>query len=156
MTTKARRLPSYQNVFILLTLGFSLIALILSCSAQYIWGIEPCKLCKLHRIPYFFILVLSGLALWPNFRKVSIRLIQVAFLVSLGLACYHTLVLAGVVSDSCPVPTGIATIEDFERMLEASFPCLKSSWKMFGLPISGYNLIASILFLYLIKRKCYD
>jgi len=104
MTTKVKRLPSYQSVVILLTLGFSLVALILSYSAQYIWGIEPCKLCKLQRVPYFFVLMFSGLAFWPNLQKISIRLIQVTFLVSLGLACYHLLVISGIVADPCSVP----------------------------------------------------
>ncbi len=148
VSTEAKRLPLRQNVVILFTLGFGVVALLFSYSAQYIWGMEPCRLCKLQRLPYFFVVIFSGLAFLPSLGKVAVRLIQVSFLVSLGLACYHLLVIAGVVADSCSVPTGIATIEDFQRMLEAPLPCSKTTWKVLSIPIAGYNVIASTIFLF--------
>ena len=153
MNSEAKRFLSYQNVIIGFTLGFSIVALLLSYSAQYVWGIEPCKLCKFQRIPYFFVLAFSGLAFWPYLRKVSIRLIQVSFLVSLVLACYHLLVLAGIMHDPCAVPAGIATIEDFQRMLEAPLPCSKAELKILGVPASGYNALLSSISLVLLRKK---
>lgn len=153
INVKARRLPSYPNVIVFLTLGFSIVALLLSYSAQYIWEIEPCRLCKFQRIPYFLILGFSGSAFWPYLRKVSFRLIQVSFLVSFLLACYHLLVLAGIVSDPCSVPTGIANLEDFQKMLNAPPPCSKAGWKFLGLPVAGYNALLASLFMILLRKN---
>jgi len=102
-------------------------------------GMEPCKLCKMQRIPYFFVVLFSGFAFLPRFKRIGVRLIQVAFLVGLGLACYHLLVIGGIVADPCSVPKGIATVENFQRMLEAPVPCSKMTWKVLGIPVAGYN-----------------
>lgn len=153
MNIEAKRFPSYQSVIILLTLGFSVTALLLSYSAQYIWGIEPCRLCKLQRIPYFFILVFSGLAIWPNLKKVAIKLIQASFFVSLILACYHLFVLGGIINNPCSVPTSIATIEDFQNMLNAPPPCSRANWTLFRIPLPRYILIFAFVFSYFLFRS---
>lgn len=152
MYLKARSLP---NIIVLLSLVVSLIALLASYSVQYIWKIEPCSLCKLQRIPYFFILMFSGIAFASKFSKVAISFIQFGFLVGLSLAIYHLLVISGFLADPCSVPKGVATIEDFQRLLDAPLPCSKTTWNILGIPLAVYNAICSTIFIISIQRKVF-
>ncbi len=153
MNAKAIRLPSYQKIIISLSLLFSLTALSLSYIAQYGWNLEPCRLCKLQRIPFFFIFVFSGSTFLPSLEKFSIRMLQVAFMTSAILASYHLLVINGVITDPCTIPSDIATLEDFQKILEAPLPCSKASAKLLGIPYPGYNAILTTLFLIFLRSN---
>lgn len=62
--------------------------------AQYGFGLWPCELCLLQRVPYFLIVVLGALALMPavDSRSRRIVLFHLAglFLLDAGFALYHT------------------------------------------------------------------
>ena len=141
-----------QNRIFILCLVFSIFALALSYCSQYIWEIEPCRLCKFQRIPWAANLIFSGSALLFSFKKTSLLLAKIACLLSVLLAAWHLLIWGGILSDPCGVPTNIHSLEDFENMLETSPPCTKAALKILGIPISGYNLFFSLFFFFLFLR----
>jgi len=143
----------YQSRFALLCIVFSFLVLLASFSAEHLWKIETCRICKLQRLPYFFILLISGAAFSPRFRSISMKMIKVGFVISILLAGFHLLIIGGIISDPCAVPKNIATIDDFQRMLAAPLPCSKASWSLLGIPMAAYNIGFSLLFLLLLLKK---
>ena len=125
---------------------FSCIVLVLSFLTQYVWKIEPCRLCKLQRLPYFLLMFV------PLLRNIKYHILQVVilslFLVSALLAAYHLLVIGGFVKDLCAVPSQIGTIDNFMEMLDAHVPCSKAEWRVLGVPVAGYNLLISMVFIW--------
>lgn len=126
---------------------FSLIVLIFSFLAQHFWKIEPCRLCKLQRIPYYFLLLIPLLGLANRRYEITKILILCLFLASLILSTYHLLVIGGIVKDFCAVPSQIKTADDFMNMLNSPVPCSESAWKFLKIPIAGYNLLFSCVFI---------
>lgn len=128
---------------------FALSVLICSYLSEYVWKLIPCHLCKLQRLPYFFLALTPLMALkicLPIVKTVIICL----FSMSLVLSSYHLLVMSGLLKDFCAVPTG--HIDVFMDLLEKPIPCAQSGWKCMGIPIAGYNWLASLLFLILLFK----
>ena len=138
-----------------LLLSCGLFALtVLGCSymAEYVWKLAPCHLCKLQRLPYFFLAVLPGLAqIGFRYSLIKIAIISL-FAMSAMLSFYHLLVIGGLVKDVCAVQANITTMDDFWKMLDSAVPCSEVRWKFFRIPIAGYNLAASILFIVLFVK----
>lgn len=148
-----RRDSIYQSRLTLFCIGFSFLVLLASFSAEYLWKIESCRICKFQRIPYFFILLISLLAFSSKLLSMPMKLIQVGFIISVLLASFHLLIIGGIISDPCIVPKNITTMDDFQRMLAAPLPCSKASWRILGIPVAAYNISFSLLFLLLFLKK---
>ncbi len=131
----------------------SAVILLASYLAQYLWQIEPCRLCKLQRLPYFFILCLSILPALKIKYGIIRTLLIFAFVGSSLLSAYHLLVIGGFISDFCAVKSNVATIDDFMSMLDTQVPCSKAIWKLLGLPMAAYNMLVSLFFLGLFVKK---
>lgn len=130
---------------------FSAFVLAASFFAQYVLKIEPCRLCKLQRIPYFFLLCI------PLFQifKMKLRMIRLltiyTFVLSVILSMYHLLVIGGIVKDFCAV-TPVDSIENFMATLDSHVPCSKAEWHFLKIPLAGYNLVFSLVFLFFTLR----
>ena len=134
---------------LLLSCGlFALTVLACSYMAEYVLKLVPCHLCKLQRLPYFFLLLTPLMALKVRLPIVKMVIVCM-FSMSLIFASYHLLVISGLLKDFCAVPTNLSSIDHFMNLLENSVPCSRAGWKFFGIPIAGYNWLASLLFLLL-------
>ena len=123
--------------------------------SQYVFHYDPCVLCLYQRKPYFAVIVLSLLALVVACKKPCLaRWLLVgcagAFAVGIGLAFYHTGVeqtwWAG--TQACGGGDGLPASGDIEALrayLENKkvTRCDVPTWKLFGLSMTVYNLIAS-------------
>ncbi len=125
-------------------LCFSLLAICLSLISEFVWKIEACTLCKLQRISYAFVAGFSAWGLWKKSNRLASFFIQGALIWMVLLSGYHLMVQMGILTDFCALPKKIASIEDFERMLEAPLPCSKVTWRFLGLPLSAYNALFSL------------
>lgn len=122
---------------------FSAIVLVLSYTAQYGLNIEPCRLYKLQRLPYFFLIFLPTLA-FVNIRYDLVKLAIIAlFTASALLSLYHLLVIAGFIRDFCAVPAKIESLDDFMAILNSHVPCSKAEWKLLKIPMPFYNFVFS-------------
>jgi disulfide bond formation protein DsbB len=137
---------SFQKRLLVACSIFSFIVLSCSFLAQHFWKIEPCRLCKLQRIPYYFLLFIPLLGLANRRYEITKILILCLFLASLILSAYHLLVIGGIVKDFCAVPSQIKTTDDFMNMLNA-VPCSEAAWKFLKIPLAGYNLLFSCTFI---------
>jgi disulfide bond formation protein DsbB len=126
---------------------FALVAFCLSMVAEYLWKIEACRLCKIERSIYAGILIFSTFGLWQRFKTLAKGVVLFLLVTLMLLSSYHLLIQWGLFTDPCAVPNDIATLEDFQKMLDSPLPCSKIAWQFFGLPVSAYNLGFSVFFL---------
>ncbi len=162
---------------ILTARNWPILALLLSLSLwmgalgfQHIGGMQPCQMCYWQRHAHKAVLVIAGLALISRYGlktnkwdKVFLAPIGAAFLISFGLAFWHT----GVEYQWWEVPqsctAGATTIDPSDILNALETPvempsCGEVPWSMLGLSMAGYNAIISagaaiLSFLFAVKAK---
>jgi len=143
-----------QILFILsiLILGSALII-------EYIFGYQPCNLCKIERIPYLLsiIILITNYFFRGNQAFYAVLLILI-FLFSIIISVYHLSIEQGFINESTVCETksfNLLTKEDILNSLqELNISCKNVAFKIFGLSLTSYNIIVSILML-LLSIKIY-
>ena len=126
--------------------AFSALILVSVLGLQYGWGLEPCYLCLLQRIPYTLFLFL------PLIHKTIVKETfdlgwSAAILAMIGaaIAGYHVGVEGGWWSSA--VCSTASTPNDFQAFKESilsqtrSVSCADVGWSVFGISLAGYNMI---------------
>jgi disulfide bond formation protein DsbB len=141
-------MASLDRLIPLAILAASLGALGTAYTAEYAFGLEPCRLCLYQRLPYAVtaILALLMFGLPRRYMTAAVVLTAVVFLAGAGLAFHHV----GVEQDwwasaaSCGATTELpATTEELLASLTPEPPCDTPAWTLFGVSMAGYNLAAS-------------
>ena len=129
----------------------SFIALVSAYFIEYILGHQPCNLCVYERIPYF----LATLIVLINYKynkleKYLILSLAIIFLIATILSLYHLGIEQGFIQESllCDLEKG-ANIVDKDEILkqlqQKSISCKDVTFKLFGLSLTNYNIIISLL-----------
>ncbi len=141
---------SKKNLFIAIFL-ISLIALISAYFIEYILGYRPCSLCEYERIPYFLaILVVLINYKYNKLEKHFILLLGIIFLIATILSIYHLGIEQGYIQESllCDLEKGaniIDKVEILKQLQQKSISCKDVTFKIFGLSLTSYNIIISLL-----------
>ena len=129
----------------------SFIALVSAYFIEYILGHQPCNLCVYERIPYFLaILILLINYKYNKLEKYLILSLAIIFLIATILSLYHLGIEQGFIQESllCDLEKG-ANIVDKEEILkqlqQKSISCKDVTFKIFGLSLTNYNIIISLL-----------
>ena len=129
----------------------SFIALIFAYFIEYILGHQPCNLCVYERIPYFLaILVVLINYKYNKLEKYLILSLAIIFLIATILSLYHLGIEQGFIQESllCDLEKG-ANITDKNEILkqlqQKSISCKDVTFKIFGLSLTNYNIIISLL-----------
>ena len=143
------------NITLFLLL-YSVMALAGAYVSQYVFGMEPCILCLYQRIPYFAIILFSGIAVFlKKFQTLRIALVflcSLSLLAGGGTAFFHVGVERGVfsLSDGCEVEEGEvpSTLEEMTTQLmgKPNVPCDKPQFVFMGLSMAGWNFLFSSSF----------
>ena len=140
-----------KNLLIKLILLISIIALISAFFIEYILGHQPCNLCVYERIPYFLaILIVLINYNYNKLEKYLILLLAIIFLIATILSLYHLGIEQGFIQESllCDLEKG-ANILDKDEILkqlqQKNISCKDVTFKIFGLSLTSYNIIISIL-----------
>ena len=140
-----------KNLLIKLILLISIIALISAFFIEYILGHQPCNLCILERIPYFLgIIVILLNYKFIEFEKFFILFLTIIFLFGTVLSLYHLGIEQGLIQESlvCDLKSGsnlLSKEEILKQLQEKSVSCKDVTFKMFGLSLTSYNILISIL-----------
>ena len=141
---------SKKNLLIAVFL-ISLIALISAYFIEYILGHQPCILCLYERIPFFLALLIVLINYkYDKFEKYLILLLSIIFLIATILSLYHLGIEQGFIQESllCNLEKG-ANILDKDEILkqlqQKSISCKDVTFKVFGLSLTSYNIIISLL-----------
>ena len=141
---------SKKNLFTGIFL-ISFIALISAYFIEYILGHQPCNLCVYERIPYFLaILIVLINYKYNKLEKYLILSLAIIFLIATILSLYHLGIEQGFIKESllCDLEKG-ANIVDKDEILkqlqQRSISCKDVTFKIFGLSLTNYNIIISLL-----------
>ena len=141
---------SKKNLFTGIFL-ISFIALISAYFIEYILGHQPCNLCVYERIPYFLaILIVLINYKYNKMEKYLILSLAIIFLIATILSLYHLGIEQGFIQESllCDLEKG-ANIVDKDEILkqlqQKSISCKDVTFKIFGLSLTNYNIIISLL-----------
>jgi disulfide bond formation protein DsbB len=140
-----------KNLLIKLILLISIIALISAFFIEYILGHQPCNLCILERIPYFLAIIVILLNYkFIEFEKFFILFLTIIFLFGTVLSLYHLGIEQGFIQESlvCDLKSGsnlLSKEEILKQLQEKSVSCKDVTFKMFGLSLTSYNILISIL-----------
>ena len=141
---------SKKNLFTAIFL-ISFIALISAYFIEYILGHQPCNLCVYERIPYFLaILIVLINYKYNKLEKYLILSLAIIFLIATILSLYHLGIEQGFIQESllCDLENG-ANIVDKDEILkqlqQKSISCKDVTFKIFGLSLTNYNIIISLL-----------
>ena len=141
---------SKKNLFTAIFL-ISFIALISAYFIEYILGHQPCNLCVYERIPYFLaILIVLINYKYNKLEKYIILSLAIIFLIATILSLYHLGIEQGFIQESllCDLEKG-ANIVDKDEILkqlqQKSISCKDVTFKIFGLSLTNYNIIISLL-----------
>ena len=129
----------------------SFIALISAYFIEHILGYQPCNLCVYERIPYFLaILIILINYKYNKLEKYLILSLAIIFLIATILSLYHLGIEQGFIQESllCDLEKG-ANIVDKDEILkqlqQKSISCKDVTFKIFGLSLTNYNIIISLL-----------
>ena len=141
---------SKKNLFTGIFL-ISFIALISAYFIEYVLGHQPCNLCVYERIPYFLaILIVLINFKYNKLEKYLILSLAIIFLIATILSLYHLGIEQGFIQESllCDLEKG-ANIVDKDEILkqlqQKSISCKDVTFKLFGLSLTNYNIIISLL-----------
>ena len=141
---------SKKNLFTGIFL-ISFIALVSAYFIEYVLGHQPCNLCLYERIPYFLaILIVLINYKYNKLEKYLILLLAIIFLIATILSLYHLGIEQGFIQESllCDLEKG-ANILDKDEILkqlqQKNISCKDVTFKIFGLSLTSYNIIISIL-----------
>ena len=138
---------------------FSFNILLIAYAVQYLLGYQPCNLCIIERIPYALTLII--IILNYKFKKDQIFysiLLLLVFSFSILISFYHLGIEQGFIEESnvCESKNfGLITKEELLSSLQQiKVSCKDVAFKIAGLSLTTYNMIASIL-MFLISAKIY-
>ena len=121
---------------------------------EHLMGLAPCPLCLNQRIAFYVALPLGLIAALtgtkkPTLSSASFMLLTLIFLANAAYGGYH----AGIEWGYWPGPSScaggtmdITNIEELIKSLENGAPpsCSEAPWRLFGLSLAGYNMLASL------------
>ena len=140
-----------KSLLLNLILLVSFVALISAFSIEYVLGHQPCNLCILERIPYVIAIVIILLNYkFSQFEKIFLVLLIIVFLTATILSVYHFGIEQGFIEESlvCDLKNGsdVTSKEEILKQLkEQKVSCKDVTFKIFGLSLTTYNIVISIL-----------
>lgn len=140
-----------KSFFLNLILFVSFVALLSAFFIEYVLGHQPCNLCILERIPYVIAIVIILLNYkFSQFEKIFLVLLVIVFLTATILSVYHFGIEQGFIEESlvCDLKNGSEATskeEILKQLQEQKVSCKDVTFKIFGLSLTTYNIVISIL-----------
>ena len=140
-----------KSLLLNLILFVSFVALISAFFIEYVLGHQPCNLCILERIPYVVAIVIIVLNYnFSQFEKIFLFLLVIVFLTATILSVYHFGIEQGFIEESlvCDLKNGSGATskeEILKQLQEQKVSCKDVTFKIFGLSLTTYNIVISIL-----------
>ena len=140
-----------KNLLIKFIFLVSIIALVSALFIEYFLGHQPCNLCVFERVPYLLaIMIILFSFKFNQFEKFFILLLTIVFLVGAILSIYHLGIEQGFIQESlvCDLKNGsnlLSKEEILKQLEEKNVSCKDVTFKIFGLSLTSYNILISLL-----------
>ena len=136
----------------------SIVALASAFFIEHVLGHQPCNLCVMERFPYLLALIIILLNYkFVYLEKLFMLLLILIFLAATILSLYHLGIEQGFIKESlvCDLKDGsnLLSKEDIlKQFQEKSVSCKDVTFKILGLSLTTYNIVISILIVYLTTK----
>ncbi len=121
-------------------------------AVQHLGGLEPCQLCLYQRWPWWAVLAIAGIALWPKtgrrVQRAATGLCGAILLAGAALAVFHAGVEQGWWQGlaSCGGGTVPGSLAEMQEMMNRPIVrCDQPAWTLFGVSMAGYNALLSLV-----------
>jgi len=148
-----------KEIYLKIIFLLSFTILLTAYAIQYLLGYQPCNLCIIERIPYFIslIIIILNYKYKTNHVFFSILLLLI-FSFSFLISLYHIGIEQALIKESNVCGSnnvGLTTKESILKSLQnMNISCKDVAFKIFGLSLTTYNMIISLLML-IISLKIY-
>ena len=146
----------FKNWYILILL-ISLISISTAFVAEFIFYLEPCKLCLKQRHPYYFMIFISILITFVpvSYKLLGYLLIQLSTIYGLFYAIWHVGVENNLLSGPSGCSAGLEISENISNLKEQILSkqiisCDEVIWSFFGISAASINTIV-LLFIFIIN-----
>ena len=129
----------------------SILALASAFFIEHALGHQPCNLCILERIPYLMAIIIIVLNYkFIHLEKYFILFLILIFLAATILSLYHLGIEKGFIQESlvCDLKSGsnlLSKEEILKQLQEKDISCKDVTFKIFGLSLTSYNILISLL-----------
>ena len=140
-----------NKIILNLILVFNIFAILIAYFIQYVLGHEPCNLCLIERIPYFFSIMIILICLFTQkFEKITFMILSLTFFIAALLSFYHFGIEQGFIKESlvCDLnsPSSELTKEALLNQLkEMPVSCKDVTFKVFGLSLATFNIFITFI-----------
>jgi len=142
-----------SNNLIALFFSISILILLSAYFIEYVLGYEPCNLCLIGRVPYFFIITFSlFFFFFKKFKKIVLILIFLSFISVFLISIFHFGIEQSFFDESlvCQIKElkqDVSASDLLQKLENNKFKsCKNVDFKIFGLSLATINLfISSIL-----------
>tara|TARA_B100000795_G_C22473051_1_gene313726 strand:- start:10 stop:495 length:486 start_codon:yes stop_codon:yes gene_type:complete len=130
---------------------FSIFALIAAYFIEHVLKHQPCNLCLVERIPYFFsIIVILICLLTKKFEKLSLIILSLIFFVATLIAFYHFGIEQGFITESlvCDLSDNNNNLSKealLSQLKEMPVSCKDVTFKVLGLSLATFNIFISLI-----------
>ena len=147
-----------KSITIKLIFIISVVALASAFFIEHVLGHQPCNLCILERIPYLLAIIIIILNYkFVHFEKLSILLLILIFVAATILSLYHLGIEQGFIKESlvCDLKNSSNLLSKegiLKQLQEKNVSCKDVTFKIFGLSLTSYNIIISLLATYIAAK----
>jgi disulfide bond formation protein DsbB len=134
-----------------LILLFSVFSLIAAYFIQYVLKHQPCNLCLIERIPYFFSIIIISIFLFTKkFEKLFLIILSLIFFSGTLIAFYHFGIEQGffkesLVCDLNSLSNELTKEALLKQLKEVSVSCKDVTFKIFGLSLATFNIFITLI-----------
>ena len=134
-----------------LILLFSIFALIMAYFIEYVLKHQPCNLCLIERIPYFFSIIVISICLFTGkLEKLSLIILSLIFFSATLIAFYHFGIEQGFIKESlvCDLNSESNNLSKealLNELKTMSVSCKDVTFKIFGLSLATFNIFISFI-----------
>ena len=145
-----------NKLFYITILLVSLFAISSALFVEYVFSIQPCKLCLYQRIPYIFSIIVCFFGFFFPKNKIFIYFLIIAFISSILISGYHMGIENNIFNEfSGCTNNNLNTIDKAELLqsLNNLLPnCKDVNFKILGLSLATINFLLSIVLFIIIMK----
>ena len=134
-----------------LILLFSIFAIIAAYFIEYVLKHQPCNLCLIERIPYFFSIIVTSICLFTKkFEKLTLIILSLIFFSATLIALYHFGIEQGFIKESlvCDIKDKSNSLSKealLNQLKEVPMSCKDVTFKIFGLSLATFNVFITLI-----------
>ena len=130
---------------------FSILTIFAAYFIQYVLKHQPCNLCLIERIPYFFSIIVISICLFTKkFEKLSLIILSLIFFSAASIAFYHFGIEQGFIKESlvCDLNNegnNLSKEALLNQLKEMPVSCKNVTFKIFGLSLATFNIFITLI-----------